>query len=267
MNNLKKEITMKFSTLLLSSGLVLFAGHALATEVTHPFYVPDQGQVLTDTNYSYSEVSYDKSGHASANTLSEQISLGVYDGLAVRVAGANAWTRDNPKDASAQDEDRNLSWSVGAVYNLVDSHNFFAQIGADYGQRENKADVGEYKYVNVDLKGGYDIGYFLPYLQVTGEFPMAQSKMSDNDPVYNFYLGAYRVFGPLALDAGVNYGWDKNDDGKDWSIKARADWLFTDKLSAGIYAAWMFDGNEDTYDGHDEDYDGYTVGLNLKATF
>ena len=258
---------MKLSTLLLSSGLVIFAGHAFATEVTHPFYVPDQGHVLTDTNYSYTKVSYEKTGHASANTLSEQISLGVYDGLAVRVAGANAWTRFNPKDGPASDEDRNLSWSVGAVYNLMDQHNIFAQVGVDYGQQENASFVGEYKYVNVDLKGGYDIGYFLPYLRVTGEFPVAQSKSSSNDPIYNFYLGGYKVVGPLALDAGINYGWDKNDDGKDWSVQARADWLFTDRLSVGVYAAWMFDGNEEDFDDTDEDYDSYSVGLNLKAAF
>ena len=256
---------MKLSTVLLSSAFVLVAGGAYAAEVTHPFYVPGQGDVMSDTTYTFDSVDIDDVGKVTNNVLSEKVSVGVYKDLAVYVTGSNTWARFNPDQGSAEDEDRNLAWNVGATYNLVNTGNAFVQVDANYGQRENWASVGEYKAVGVALKGGYDFGWAMPYAKVTGEFPLAQSKQSTNDPIYNAYVGAYRLFADkVAVDAGVNYGWNKNDDGKDWSVVARVDYLFTDKISAGVFGSYMFDGREDDFGS---DYDGYTVGLNLKAAF
>ena len=256
---------MKLSTVLLSTAFVCIAGSVYATEVTHPFYVPGQGEVMSDTTYTYTSTDMDDVGKSTNNILSEKVSIGVYKDLAVYVTGANTWTRSKPDVGSAENEDRNLAWNVGGTYNLLNSNNAYVQIDANYGQQENVANVGEYKAVSVALKGGYDFGFAIPYAKVTGEFPLAQSKESLNDPMYNAYVGAYRLFADkVAVDAGVNYSWDKNDDGKDWSVVARADYLFTDKISAGVFGSYMFDGREDDFD---TDYDGYTVGVNLKAAF
>lgn len=261
---------MKLSTILLSSAFIFAASGAYATEVTHPFYVPGQGEVMSDTTYAFTSIDGDDAGELTLNTLSEKVSVGVYKDLAVYVTGSNTWMRVNPDQGSAVDEDRNLAWNVGATYNLVNTGKTFVQVDANYGQRENWATVGQYKAVNVALKGGYDFGWAMPYAKVTGEFPVAQSKQSLNDPIYSAYVGAYRLFADkIAVDAGVNYGWVKNDDVKGWAVVARADYLFTDKISVGIFGSYIFDGQVDDnkYLELDTDYDGYTVGLNLKAAF
>ncbi len=261
----KGENIMKLSTVLLSSAFILVAGNTYATEVTHPFYVPGQKEVMSDTTYTFNSVDFDDVAKVTDNTLAEKISFGVYKDLAVYVTGENSWTRRNPDRGPVVDEDRNLGWNIGGTYNLLNANNTYVQIDANYGQRENVATVGEYKAVTVALKGGYDFGWAIPYARVIGEFPIAQSKQSLNDPMYDTYIGAYRLFADkVAVDAGVRYKWDKNDDAKDWSIVARADYLFTNKISAGVFGSYMFDGREDDFDS---DYDGYTVGVNLKAAF
>ncbi len=158
---------MKLSTVLLSSAFVSVAGGAYAAEVTHPFYVLGQGDVMSDTTYTFDSVDIDDIGKITNNVLSKRVSVGVYKDLAVYVTGSNTWARFNPDQDSAEDEDRNLAWNVGATYNLVNTGNAFVQVDANYGQKENWASVG------VALKGGYDFGWAMPYAKVTGEFPVA----------------------------------------------------------------------------------------------
>ena len=45
---------MKFRTILLASAAVMFAGSAMAADLTNPFYLPGQGKFASDTTVDYS---------------------------------------------------------------------------------------------------------------------------------------------------------------------------------------------------------------------
>lgn len=254
---------MKLSTLFLAGTFAVLSTGAFAAEVTHPFYVPEQGKFLTDTNYSYTKVDVKHLGDMAAQNLSEEISFGVAQGLAIRLSGSNTWLRVNPDDAKSDKEDRNLAWKVGATYNILDTGSAFFQAKLGYGQAENRAVVGEYKAVDLALKGGYDFGYVLPYLQAGAEFPVMQSKYSDDDPQYNVYAALYKAFGPVALDGGVSYVHNKNGSLSNWALNARADYLLTPSMSVGLFGSYSLDGKG----AEKVEYDQYTVGLNFKAAF
>ncbi len=260
---------MKLKTMLLASAAVMFAGSAMAADLTNPFYAPSEGQFTSDTTVSHNRLSMKHNQGADKRTaLGEKVVYGVTDQLAV-------WGEiTNQFDANKEyNNDHNFEYNIGAGYNMREG-NVLAQVAGGYttwnpkdfyGKRAAKeANDGHdrwEKYLNGELKLGYDMGEgLMPYVtyKIIGNIDAADRTLEQS-----VKAGVHKYDGEWALDAGVRY--DFETDGKnsnEWFAEAAVDYYVRDNVALGVFGDYFLAGN-----GSDEIRYEYTAGAHVKVLF
>lgn len=257
---------------LLILGVLSASGAALAaTELTNPFYVPDQDRLASTTSLSTGRTQWKNGLNAVGydTTVSEELAYGAGRGIAVVGSVENVWFKDKNKVTGVSDkDDTNIGFTVGALYNVLDNGPAKVQLGALYGQSEldSKGNDGAYKYADFQVKTGYDMGTFLPYVTAGVETPLFQSSAGMNDPIYRFRTALYTNVcdnDRLAFDAGVQFTFDDNVAARIWSVDAELSYFFAPKWAVSLYGDYVFSGeargNADLY--------ASSVGLRLRTSF
>lgn len=254
---------MKLRTMLLASAAVMFAGSAMAADLTNPFYLPGQGEVTSDTAVNYSRTKMKHNMPTSEQTvLAEELVYGVTDNFAVRGAIANFFD-----DQGKYNNDHNFAYELGAAYNMR-SGNVLGQVAANYYTFNPKDFLGHrgtdarwQKILNGELKIGYDMGNDLT--------PYATYSMTGNVDQHDRYLdqsikaGVHKYADQWALDAAVRY--DFNTDGKnsnEWWVEAEADYYVKQNVALGVFGEYYLAGNGSS----EVDYD-YAAGAHVKVLF
>lgn len=260
---------MKYKTMLLASAAVMFAGSAMAADLTNPFYTPNEGAFTSDTAVAHNRVSYKHGVAADKQTvLGEKLTYGVTDQLAVWGAVTNYFDTNHEFN-----NDHNFEYNVGTSYNMREG-NVLAQVAAEYttanpkdfyGKKDAKEANGGYdrweKYLEGELKLGYDMGDGLvPYVtyKLTGQVDIADRELDQS-----VKAGVHKYDGDWAVDAGVRY--DFNTDGKNsnkWFAEAAVDYYVRDNVALGMFGDYFLAGN-----GSDEIRYDYTAGAHVKVLF
>lgn len=262
-----KEKVMNYRTILLASAAVMFAGSAMAADLTNPFYLPGKGQVTSDTRIEYNR---DKTtgGNWDGLRAAEEITYGVNDNLAVFGAISNEFDSEG-----MYNNDHNFGYELGASYNIK-SDKILAQVSASYSTLNPKDFYGKHnaklfndgndrweKYLSGELKLGYDMGDGLTPYAAYG----LDGKIDAADRGLEQYalLGIHKYAGNWAVDGAVRY--DFETDGKntnEWWLQAEADYYVKENIALGVYGDYFLAGT-----GSDDiDYD-YTAGIRAKVQF
>lgn len=263
---------MKFSTLLLGSALTIVSTAALATEVTNPFFAPKKAQIASQTSYTFAKPKY-KGTDNQAQSLSELVTYGLTDKVAVFGEFGNAWEKGKIRGQESQSDNDNWNWAVGTA--LTDAQGIYHwQVSAQYGQRKGFAADSEYKYFAAGGRFGVDVAGFLPYANASVVLPLWQS--AENDPLYQAGVGVYKLINQkIAVDAGLSYEHNTNHSTsatyqgaarpRTWNALGEVSYLFCDKLAVSMFGSYLLD--QTTRDGVAEQDGSYTIGARLRAAF
>lgn len=272
---------MNYRTVLLASAAVMFATAASAKDITNPFYLPEQGKVLSDTSIETSRLN---GKHGEGNIYkglyaNEEITYGISDNLSVFGSIGNEF--DGKRFSNGEyNNDHNFDYTVGAKYNMQRG-NWLAQAGASYytfnpkswyGHRDN--DSRWFKELAAEVKLGYDLcNGWTPYTSFTATSVVDQANRPMN---YSWFAGVHKADTKYSLDAGIRYDFNtdgdaeivKNDFEENkhntnlWYLQAEANYFVKENVALGIYGDYYLGGSYND----DIDYD-YTAGLQAKVLF
>ena len=247
---------MKLKSVLLASAAVLFAGSAVAADLTNPFYLPGKGQMTSDTKIEYFREK-DGNGHYDNYFASEELAYGLTDNLAIVGTLGNYFDHEGEYNNS-----HNFDYEIGAKYNMEHGR-IKAQVAASYYTYNPKSFLGHnldarwQKYINGEIKLGADM--------CDGLMPYASYKFSgqideaDREFNQSAFVGVHKYAGKWAADGGIRY--DFETDGRNENgvyAEAGADYYPMDKLAVGAFGDYGIGG---------EGTDDYTVGLRAKVLF
>ncbi|MDD3669280.1 MAG: hypothetical protein PHX68_03285 [Alphaproteobacteria bacterium] len=256
---------------ILLCSVCLCAAGASATEIAHPFYIPERNHVMAAAAAGLSAEDYKNRAGLSVKhrtkTLGGDLRFGVLDNLAVRFALSNAWMNSRYASAPSDKEGKNIDWEAGALYNAPLDSNWLLQAGGGYGQRESWSYLnrGEYKYLNASAKAGYQFDEFVPYLSGYMELPLAH-KHQLNDPRYLAKLGVYRNYGDVWTgDGGVKFEYRREQQMRAWSLFAEFGYFLGD--SGNFWAGWHGEWTACGRQAHDGEARGVSGGVQIKAVF
>ncbi|MFI3241334.1 MAG: hypothetical protein R3Y43_02070 [Alphaproteobacteria bacterium] len=276
---------MKLRTAVLTSAFVMFAAASHAADITSPFYLPMEGQMLSDT---YLETSRFKGENASGTieslSIKEKIGLGVTNDWMAYVALAN-----NFDYGGSLNNDLNFDYTIGTAYNM-DHQNFKSQIGLAYRTFKPESFYGHQyidssnwnKYIEFNAKIGYKMpcSWMMPYLDITATYALntvAEQKYvatinapSQGDLTYSTFAGAHMWWQDTTADLG--FRWDNvhqdkelfggNKTRDDIYLEGKLNFLQSENSSIGIYGQYLI-GDSDM---PNVDY-GYVLGANYKIVF
>lgn len=269
---------MKLKSVLLASAAVLFAGSAVAADLTNPFYLPGKGQMTSDTKIEYGRTHFGDYIYDSVYA-SEELAYGLTDNMAI------VGTLGNHFDVEGEfNNSHNFDYEIGAKYNMEHGR-IKAQVAASYFTFDPQSFVGQsyhgfpvagindrwQKAIKGEVKLGADMcNGLMPYAsyKFTGQIDSANREF-----LQSAFLGVHKYAGKWAADAGVRY--DFNTDGHNNNgvyAQAGFDYYPMDKLAVGVYGDYKLGGKLNskirsyTYSGEDIGAD-YTVGLRAKVLF
>ncbi len=268
---------MNYKTILMASAAVMFATAASAKDITNPFYLPEQGKVLSDTSIEMSRTNLkhgignvDKSLYAN-----EEITYGVTDNFSIFGSIGNEF--DSTQFSSGDyNNDHNFDYMLGAKYNMQ-AGNWLAQVGAYYYTFDpeswyghNRQDENDrwYKELGAQVKLGYDLcNGWTPYTSFTASSAIDQANRTAE---YSWFGGVHKKFDKASIDAGIRYDFNTdNDDSLDgdhntnmWYAQAEANYFIKENIALGLYGDYYLGGSYND----DVDYD-YTAGLQAKVLF
>ena len=258
---------MKLKSVLLASAAVLFAGSAVAADLTNPFYLPGKGQMTSDTKIEYFREK-DGNGHYDNYFASEELAYGLTDNLAIVGTLGNYFDHDTGDEGF--NNSHNFDYEIGAKYNMEHGR-IKAQVAASYytydpqswfgqsyaGDPEDGQNDRWQKYINGEIKLGADMcDGLMPY--ATYKFS-GQIDSADREFNQSAFVGVHKYAGKWAADGGIRY--DFETDGKNVNgvfAQAGADYYPMDKLAVGAYGDYGIGG---------EGTDDYTIGLRAKVLF
>ena len=253
---------MNYRTMLLATAAVLFSSQAMAADITNPFYTPNKGQIVSDTNVGYyrTKAKHD-GGVAEGYYAAETLEYGITDKFSINGTIANMF--DTQGDYN---NDHNFAYQIGAKYN-TNCDKILFQVAANYTTYEPQSWYGSretnhwFKALDAEIKLGYDMGNGLtPYASYALG---SEIDTGDRYLIQSFKVGAHKYFGKYALDLAARY--DYSTDGKNvnqWWVEAAADYYIKENIAVGIYGDYFIDGT----DSRDIDYD-YSAGAHLKVLF
>lgn len=255
------------SILLASAAVAMFVGTAKAEDITSPFYLPNQGGILSNTSVEYDRTKLKHNEGVSENLkATEEVTYGVTDNFAVVGTLGNYF---DFKGFTNQEfnNDHNFDYSVGAKYNH-NQGNWMSQIGASYYTFNPESWYGHkgtdsrwYKELNAEAKLGYSMmNGLIPYGKLSLSSPIDQS---DREIDYSTFMGVHKEFSKFSLDGGLRY--DFTLDGTNtntWWAQGEANYFVKQNMTVGVFGEYYLGGNySDTVDY------GYTIGLNAKVLF
>lgn len=253
---------MNYRTMLLATAAVLFSSQAMAADITNPFFTPNKGQIVSDTNVGYYREKPKHGGDVSEGYYAaETLEYGITDKFSINGTIANMFDTQGEYN-----NDHNFAYQIGAKYNTNCDKVLF-QIAANYTTYEPQSWYGKpasnhwSKALDAEIKLGYDMGNGLtPYASYALD---SDIDTADRYLTQSFKVGAHKYFGKYALDLAARY--DFSTHGKNvnqWWVEAAADYYIKDNIAVGIYGDYFIDGTG----SHDTDYD-YSAGAHLKVLF
>ena len=253
--------------------LICFAfttNFAHAVELSNPFYLSPKGSLTTTTQASYQKSHTQReiygNNFRNRNKYFEQrLEYGISEKVAIVGTIANTWKRNRLDTAVLTDKtDTNVDWFAGAVYDFYNKDNAHLQTELLYLQKETHHFGGAYKALHANVKTGYDLGWFLPYLGGQIELPIAQRKDADNDLKYDAYAGFYKDFVDIiAVDTTLHYGYNHFFKSTYLTGRAALDFLLGKKVAVGGFFDYTF---FDRAQNHAHT-DAHTIGATLKIQF
>ena len=263
-----------FKKAFLLLGVMSLATSAGAVELTNPFYVPQEGGWASTTSYDYSTVTV-KNNYAGtrakgyAHTATQTLEYGLSDVWSLGVTVSNSWLKGTYSDyvdlySTTDSDDKNIDFEITSKYNLVSDGALKVQSLLAYGQEEDHAEFGAYKYAKVGAKVGYKLGYWTPYLAGTVEVPVFQSQDDDNELKYTGTAGLYSYCPKMkvSMDHQLSVEYDEYDEERIYSYGIEAAYHFTKNVALSAYGKYIIDGEE-----HKEDIHGNQIGLRLRLGF
>ena len=253
---------MNYRTMLLATAAVLFSSQAMAADITNPFYTPNKGQIVSDTNVGYyrTKAKHD-GGVAEGYYAAETLEYGITDKFSINGTIANMFDTQGKYN-----NDHNFAYRIGAKYN-TNCDKILLQVAANYMTLEPQSWYGNQatnkwsKALDAEIKLGYDMGNGLtPYASYALG---SEIDTGDRYLIQSFKVGAHKYFGKYALDLAARY--DYSTDGKNinqWWVEAAADYYIKENIAVGIYGDYFIDGTG----SQDIDYD-YSAGAHLKVLF
>ncbi len=241
---------------------------AAAADITNPFYLPTKGQVGSITSAAFRKIQ-EKDNRSSWSRydkiVREDVQYGLTDALALVAGLGNTFAKGKTNGYVSETRDANLNWRAGLAWNILKGAAKL-QVAANYGQdRLGPSVKGEYKYVDGEIKAGYQFKKFLTYISVGEELPVAQTNGYGYDkPKYNAKIGLYQgECEKWALDTGIRWVHSEQDEQRGYMAEAEASYYLTPKSAVSIYGTYLLDGkatgNTDMYDK--------SVGVRLRWFF
>lgn len=266
-----------FKQSLIAASILFIAVPALAEEVTHPFFGPEQGRFVSITSLDTSRYqAKDKTGYnfrTYDTAVHEQLSFGILDNLALDLSIGNHWMKFSIPHEYLDTEDKNIDWFAGLSWDVIEHEHWKAELAAGYGQSESASHFnhGYYKYAEVTAKLGYDFkGIALPYITAVWEMPVDShngtsigGEGSIDLPIYSVRGGVYKMWNRFASDVGVTYHMTEDGNEVRWIADAELSYMFTHKTSIGIYGEYTLKG----YADNQADIFSKTIGLRFKTAF
>ncbi len=253
---------MNYRTMLLATATVLLSSQAMAADITNPFFTPNEGQIVSDTNVGYYRTKAKHNGGVDESYYAaETLEYGITDKFSINGTIVNMFDTQGEYN-----NDHNFAYSIGAKYN-TNCDKVLLQVAANYTTFEpqswyGKPDSNKWsKALDAEIKLGYDMGNGLtPY----ASYALGSDiDTSDRYLTQSFKIGAHKYFGKYALDLAARY--DYSTHGKNvnqWWVEASADYYIKENIAVGIYGDYFIDGTE----SQDIDYD-YSAGVHLKVLF
>lgn len=257
-----------FKKTFLLLGVMSLATSAMAVESTNPFFVPAENGWASTTSYDFSTTTvknrlegdrYKTYSHTATQTLE----YGLSNDWSLGVTVLNSW--DKYTDATETDrDDKNIDFEVTSKYNILSKDALKVQSLLAYGQEEDHAMFGTYKYAKVGAKVGYKMGYWTPYLAGTVEIPVFQSNVDDNEFKYEGTAGLYTYCPKMkvSIDHQLSINYDENDETRIYTYGIEAAYHFTKSVALSAYGKYVIDGEE-----HYSDIYGNQLGLRLRIGF
>lgn len=253
---------MTYKTMLLTTAAVLFASQAMAADLTNPFYVPNEGQLVSTTNAGYyrAKAKHD-AGVLEGYYAAETLEYGLNNNFSINGTLANMFDTQG-----AYNNDHNFAYQLGAKYNTRND-NVLLQASVNYATLDPQSFVGRaasnkwYKRLDGEVKLGYDMGNGLtPYASYAFG---SEIDTADRELTQSASVGVHKYAGKYALDLAVRY--DFVTDGKntnEWWADAAVDYYLKDNVALGVYGSYFLDGSY----SKNVDY-AYDAGLRLKVLF
>ncbi len=250
--------------ILLTCSILGLTTTASAAGITNPFFMPEQLHVLSETRAEFARTQI-KNGFINMRTYNtiaqERLTLGVLDNLALTGTFGNTWAKAKERTFGfSESKDKNLTFEGGLSY-LVLNDTAKLQLNAAYGQNEAMADEGAYKYINAEVKAGYQAKGMLPYVSARAHLPVGQKKGSDK-PSYTLRTGLFQgKCGVWSLDTGLSLEFDTNTDVKTriFAADMEASYFLTKNVSLSLYGEYVLNGKGK--------YDSDLYGKRIGATF
>lgn len=262
---------MNFKTMLLTTvAVTMIAGVANAKDFTGSLFLPAKGELLSNTSIDHSRLK-DKYvarvfGVEKALSASEELTYGITDNLSIFGAIANEF--EGRKVSSIDyNNDHNFSYDVGVKYN----HNFgkvLTQVGLGYETFQSASWTGHKgvssdwsKMIEAEVQVGYDMGNgWTPYAMFTADTVVDEHHRPIN---YSAFAGVHKTFDKFAVDTGLRYDYDHDDDTEQYFWQLEADYFLTDNVALGIHGDYYL-GGDDTLGKTKYEY---TIGAQLKVLF
>lgn len=254
---------MNYKTMLLTTAAVLFSSQAMAADLTNPFYVPNEGQLVSTTQAGYERAKFkhNERGVEEGYYAAETLEYGLTDNFSVNGTLANLF------DTQGQyNNDHNFVYQLGAKYNTRFDNTLF-QASVNYTTFDPQSFVGSeakskwYKRLDGQIKLGYDLGNDLTAYAsyaLGGDIDTGDRELDQSASV-----GVHKYMGKYALDLAVRY--DFETDGRntnEWWADAAVDYYLRDNVALGVYGSYFIDGTN----SKNVDY-AYDAGVRLKVAF
>lgn len=258
-----------FKKTFLLLGAMTFATSAMAAvESTNPFFVPAKGGIASTTSYDYSTltVKNDYKGtreKAYVHTATQTLEYGLSNVWSLGATVSNDWSKVTSASHS-EESDKSIDFEITSKYNLVSDGALKVQSLLAYGQKEDYAYLGAYKYAKAGAKVGYKMGYWTPYLAGSVEVPVFQSKHDDNELKYTGTAGLYTYCPKMkvSFDHQLSVDYDEYDETRIYSYGIEGAYHLTKSIAISAYGKYVIDGEE-----HKTDIHGNQLGLRLRIGF
>lgn len=259
---------MNYKTILMASAAVVFASAANAADITSPMYLPNAGEILSNTSIQYDRASLKHNwGAAEDFRASEEITYGITNNFSVYGEIGNQFDFEGLTNRE-YNNDHNFDYKIGAKLNLNTCNNWLAQIGASYYTMDPKSWYGHrgndsrwYKELEANVKLGYDMqNGLLPYTSFT-----ASSNIDEADRTleYSWFGGVHYTQNKYSVDAGIRYDFSLDQANQNtWWAEAEANYFVKENMTVGIFGDYYLGGT-----GSDDIDYNYTLGLNAKVLF
>ena len=254
----------KFLLLILSLTLMQ---NAYAKNITNPLFIPKKDTFLSTSFGEYRKFHLKEATQARhylrSRKLGNEFEYGLSDTASLLLSISNTWTRQSMDFFPTHKENTNINWSVGGHYDFYHTENYFLQAKVRYLQQETHHYNGAYKALDANIRTGYDLGFVLPYVGLSGQLPIAQSKLADDKVKASAYGGLYTDFSFVALDISVNYDYDRFDWNHKLYMHSSLDFLIGEHFSIGGY----FDRTLIDKNKYSQKADEITFGGQIKMYF